>query len=89
MTEVVIPNSVMANSRLINYSSEDFRRVDLAFDVDYDCDIEYVKKLIEQGIPLTDVVNAFATSNKWEPYVGNLKDWINLRKDAHNAIIDA
>ncbi|MBP3276050.1 mechanosensitive ion channel domain-containing protein [Kandleria sp.] len=44
--KIVIPNSVMANSRLINYSSEDFRRVDLAFDVDYDCDIEYVKKLI-------------------------------------------
>ena len=44
--KIVIPNSVMANSRLINYSSEDFRRVDLAFEVDYDCDIEYVKKLI-------------------------------------------
>lgn len=50
---------------------------------------EYVKKLIEQGIPLTDVVNAFASSNKWESYVENLKDWINLRKEAHNAILDA
>lgn len=50
---------------------------------------EYVNKLIEQGIPLTDVVNAFASSNKWESYVENLKDWINLRKEAHNAILDA
>ena len=49
---------------------------------------EYVNKLLEQGIPLTDVISAFATSDKWEPYVKNLKHWINLRKDVHIANID-
>lgn len=50
---------------------------------------EYINKLIEQGIHLNDVVNAFATSNKWERYVENLKNWINLRKKAHNALNNA
>ena len=49
---------------------------------------EYVNKLLEQGIPLTDVISAFAKSDKWEPYVENLKHWINLRKDVHIANID-
>ena len=43
---IIIPNSTMASSRLINYSSEDFRRVDLTIDVDYESDVDQVKKLI-------------------------------------------
>lgn len=45
---IVIPNSTMASTRIINYSSEPYRRVDLSFDVDYGSDIEEVKKLIHQ-----------------------------------------
>lgn len=44
---------------------------------------EYVNKLLEQGVTLDDVVNAFSTTTQWEPYVANLKQWINLRKEAH------
>lgn len=47
---IVIPNSTMANSRIINYSSEPYRRVDLNFDVDYDCDVDYVKNVIHDVV---------------------------------------
>lgn len=47
---IVIPNSTMANSRLINYSSEPYRRVDLTFDVGYDCSIDHVKDVIHDVV---------------------------------------
>jgi small conductance mechanosensitive channel len=40
----------MANSRLINYSSEPYRRVDLTFDVGYDCSIDHVKDVIHDVV---------------------------------------
>ena len=42
----VIPNGILVNSRLINYSQEPKRRVDLTFTVSYDNDTELAKRLI-------------------------------------------
>ena len=42
----MIPNSQLAHSTLVNYSSEEMRRVDLNFDVVMDSDTELVKKVI-------------------------------------------
>lgn len=47
---IVIPNSTMASTRIINYSSEPYRRVDLSFDVDYGSDIEEVKEIIRSVV---------------------------------------
>ncbi len=44
--KIVIPNSQLANTTIINYSSEDMRRVDLTFNVAYDSDVEKVKAVI-------------------------------------------
>ena len=44
--KIVIPNSQLAHSTLVNYSSEEMRRVDLNFDVVMDSDTELVKKVI-------------------------------------------
>ena len=44
--KIVIPNSQLAHSTLVNYSSEEMRRVDLNFDVIMDSDTELVKKVI-------------------------------------------
>ena len=44
--KIVIPNSHLAHSTLVNYSSEEMRRVDLNFDVVMDSDTELVKKVI-------------------------------------------
>jgi len=44
--KIVIPNSTIASSTIINYSSENYRRVDLTFDVSYSSDIDHVKSVI-------------------------------------------
>jgi|UniRef100_UPI004047EEA3 small conductance mechanosensitive channel len=41
--EVIIPNGALSNSSIINYSTEERRRVDLKFGVSYDADIKETK----------------------------------------------
>lgn len=48
--KVTIPNSDLINSSVINYTSEDTRRVDLTFSAGYDSDVDLVKSV------LTDIV---------------------------------
>ena len=47
---ITIPNGTLTNSVIENYSTEELRRVDLTFTAAYDCDMEKVKKVIEQVI---------------------------------------
>ncbi len=47
---VTIPNGTLTNSVIKNYSSEEFRRVDLAFNVAYDSDDQTVKSIIQDII---------------------------------------
>ncbi|WP_299672953.1 mechanosensitive ion channel family protein [uncultured Tenacibaculum sp.] len=44
--EVIIPNGVLSNGNIINYSSEEKRRVDLTFGVSYDADIKQTKEVL-------------------------------------------
>jgi small conductance mechanosensitive channel len=43
---VILPNGELTNSRLINYSAEPTRMVDLAFSVAYDSDAEHVRAVL-------------------------------------------
>ena len=43
---VSLPNGALTNSSIINYSTEDTRRVDFTFSVSYDADINKVKELL-------------------------------------------
>ncbi len=63
--QVLIPNGILSNGSLINYSAKKTRRVDLKFSVGYENDIRHVKKV------LTDIVynNEFTISEP-EPFVG-------------------
>ena len=62
---VVIPNSIVVNSQVVDYSSEETRRLDLTFSVSYDNDTEAVKRVI------TDTVLAdSAVSCDPAPFVG-------------------
>jgi len=45
---IVIPNGNLSNNSVINYSTEEIRRVDLKFGVSYDSDITKVKEVINQ-----------------------------------------
>lgn len=44
--EVIIPNSVITSSTILNYSRMEVRRLELVFPVAYDTDIAFAKKLI-------------------------------------------
>lgn len=46
----LIPNADIANSKITNYSTEEFRRVDLKFAVSYDASTENVKRAILEVI---------------------------------------
>jgi len=48
--EVILPNGALSNGNIINYSSEDKRRVDITFGVSYDADIKETKKVLENLI---------------------------------------
>ena len=43
--EVIIPNGSLSNSNIVNFSTEEKRRVDLKFGVSYDADIKETKAL--------------------------------------------
>ncbi|TXD49854.1 mechanosensitive ion channel family protein [Polaribacter sp. IC073] len=44
--EIIIPNGALSNGNIVNYSTEDTRRVDFTFGVGYDADIKKTKEII-------------------------------------------
>lgn len=51
--EVIIPNGILSNGNIINYSSEGNRRVDLTFGVSYDADIKQTKEVLMNVLTAT------------------------------------
>lgn len=63
--EIIIPNSVMMGSTVVNLSNEDKRRVDLVFSISYDNDARLardiiLKALTKHELTLTDEIEPFA-----------------------------
>ncbi len=48
--KVIIPNSELVNARIINYTSESSRRIDLVFGASYENDVEQVKEVLQQVV---------------------------------------
>ncbi len=46
--KIIIPNSKIVNSSIINYTSENIRRIDLVFSASYDSTVEKVKKVLNE-----------------------------------------
>jgi small conductance mechanosensitive channel len=44
--EVIIPNGVLSNGNITNYSSEKYRRVDIIMGVSYNADIKHTKDVL-------------------------------------------
>ena len=44
--EIIIPNGVLSNGNITNYSSEKYRRVDIVMGVSYDADIKHTKDVL-------------------------------------------
>jgi len=51
---VMIPNGVLANGTMVNYSTKELRRVDLEFSISYDEDYEKAKQVIWEVIRKTN-----------------------------------
>lgn len=51
---ICMPNSILANNAIINYSGEDLRRIDLKVSAGYDDDIDHVKSVIRSVIEGSD-----------------------------------
>ena len=47
---IQVPNSQIANEKIINYTAEEKRRVDLKFTASYDAPVESVKKALEEVV---------------------------------------
>ncbi len=45
---IIVPNSQITGSAIINYSAEKTRRVDLIVGISYDSDLKKAKQLLEQ-----------------------------------------
>lgn len=69
--EIILPNGVLSNGNIINYSSEPTRRVDITFGVSYDADIKQVKEVL-----LSVISNTPHTLKDPAPvvYLGELAD---------------
>ncbi len=53
---VVIPNSTVTSSNITNYSTENFRRVDLVYSISYDADIAKAKGVLNRIVESNDLV---------------------------------
>ena len=51
--KIIIPNSDISGARIVNYSSEGKRRVDLTFEASYDAPIETVKAALAEAVKNT------------------------------------
>ena len=63
--QVIIPNGVLSSGKVINYSKEPLRRVDLTFSVSYDDDVEKVKETVRA----TATQHPLVLSEPAEPFV--------------------
>lgn len=55
--EIIVPNKVVYQNKLINYSSLNKRRVDIDFRVSYDTDLEKARKIAIESVKKLDVVD--------------------------------
>ena len=54
--EIIIPNSGVVGSAIVNYSSKPTRRIDLVVGVSYDADVRHAKRVLEEIVNNTDLV---------------------------------
>ena len=54
--QVIVPNSHITGSNIINYNSESKRRIDLVFGISYDADIAKAKEVIAQTVRKNELI---------------------------------
>lgn len=69
---VVLPNGILANDVIINYTDQKERRLDLVFGISYDDDIKLAKKTLEDVVVSDDRVLKKKADHQPQIVVGNL-----------------
>jgi len=54
--EIIIPNSGVVGSAIVNYSTKPTRRIDLVVGVSYDADVRHAKRVLEEIVNNTELV---------------------------------
>lgn len=54
--EIILPNSAVVGSAIVNYSAKPTRRIDLVIGVSYDADIRHAKKVLTEVVESCDKV---------------------------------
>ena len=66
---IIIPNSMIYNDKIINYSAKDIRRIDMVFPVSYEDDLEKAKgilwELIKSDPRILDNPEPFVGVGEW------------------------
>ena len=81
--EIIVPNSQIYQSQIVNYSAKPTRRIDLVFGIGYSDDIKLAKSLIEQAIQaderiLKEPAHSIALGELGESSVDiNVRPWVN------------
>jgi small conductance mechanosensitive channel len=82
---IIIPNSVISNMEIINYSKLPHRRIDITVPVGYDADIEKVKKVLLSALStyekiLNDPAEPFVRVNEFAESSVNLavRVWVKI-----------
>ncbi len=98
-TEVVIPNQSMLNEKIISYTTNPFRRIELIVGVDYNTDLPMVTSLIKgiiekdkdiipkpESLILVDEFGDSAINIKILFWVESSQNWMNARSNLANRI---
>jgi len=98
-TEVVIPNQTMLSETLVSYSTNPFRRIDLAVGVGYNTDLPMVTSLIKgiidrdknivpkpEALVLVDEFGDSSINIKIRFWIESSKNWQSVRSNLANRI---
>ncbi len=94
--EVIIPNGVLSNGNVVNYSSEGTRRVDIVFGVAYDSDIKQTKKVLLEVIEsypkiLKDPISTVVVTELADSSINfSTRTWVKVEDywDAYSYILE-
>lgn len=67
--EIIIPNGLLSNGKIDNYSTRDPRRIDLKVNVAYGTDVEAVRTELLRIASLNENILDRNTPGAWDPYV--------------------
>ena len=75
--EIIIPNGVLSNGNIVNYSTEGTRRVDLIFGVGYDSDIKKTKEELNNYIKKNNSIRLLKAYKNHKFFVADGNQFFN------------